>query len=49
MHRWLWEPCGWRADAYVVRCEACGHVSYLATMVVRGAAVRFHHEPYEEG
>ena len=46
-HRWLWEPCPWRQDAYLVRCTACGLVSYLATMRVRGARVYFTHEPYQ--
>ena len=49
MHRWLWEPCPWRADGYLVRCEGCGAVSYLATMVLgEDGAVRFIHEAYQE-
>ena len=48
-HRWRWEPCPWRADAFIVRCQDCRKASYLVTMRVRGAAVDFVHEPYSEG
>ena len=47
-HRWRWEPCAWRENAFVVRCQACGVASYLVTMLVRGAGVFFAHEPYRE-
>ena len=47
-HRWLWEPCEWRANAWRVVCQDCGTASYLVTLRVRGAAVQFIHEPYRE-
>lgn len=47
-HRWLWEPCPWRKDAFLVRCASCRTVSYLATMRVSGPRVYFTHEPYRE-
>ena len=47
-HRWTWEPCGWRENAYIVRCADCGTASYIVTLRVRGAAVQFIHEPYRE-
>ena len=47
-HRWLWEPCPWRENAYLVRCTACRQVSYLVTMKIDGWRVYFTHEPYRE-
>ena len=46
--RWRWEPCTWRSDAYVVRCEDCGHASHVVTLRFRGCAVQFTYEPYRE-
>ena len=47
-HRWLWQPCEWRRDAFLVRCQDCGLVSYLATLRLHGPRVAFSHEPYTE-
>ena len=45
-HRWRWEPCPWRENAYIVRCEDCHRASYLVTLRFHGCAVQFIHEPY---